>query len=96
MTTPPRTLDGMKPRRWNVRRQGEFEPSPRPEIVAAIAGPKWSDFEQAIAIATPVEREDGMLLLEQEVAALLDLKAANRARMDQLQAGFDEDDIPPG
>jgi hypothetical protein len=81
----------MKPRRFNVRRQSESEPSPRPEVVAMIAGPDWADFEQAIAVATPAEREDGLLLIEHERERLLDVKAANRAWRDQLEAESGED-----
>ncbi len=51
-----------------------------------IAGASWADFEKAIRIATPAEREDGLLLIEHEKEALLDVKAANRARKDQLEA----------
>jgi hypothetical protein len=80
----------MKRRRFNTRRLSESEPSPRPEIVAMIAFPEWSAFEYALAISTPAEREDAMLLIEAEQETLLDFKAGNRAHMDQLEAGFDE------
>ena len=85
----------MKRRRFNTRRLGEFDPRPDPVVIARIAGPEGSDLEDALAHATTAEHEDGLLLIEHEQEALLDVKAANRAWKDQLEAGFGEDDSQP-